>query len=110
MNVGAKILKLMKHRQITQEALAVVLGISQKSVHDIVTGKTKKIDFVLMHKICKALRIDIDYFLNEDENIHLYENNGIALGNHHTNNINLNEELIKHILNRLDILESKTNS
>lgn len=45
MNVGTKIDKLMKQNNVTQEILASNLGVTQKAIHDIVTGKTKKLIF-----------------------------------------------------------------
>ena len=93
-----KILKLMKENNITQENLASVLGLSQKAIHDIVSGKTKKIDFFLVCKISKIFNVSIDYFYeiisDEDDLI----------------NLSLNqrpENILVEIKRKLDAIEKK---
>jgi hypothetical protein len=36
--------------------------VSQKTIHDIVSDKTKKIDFLLMQKVCDFFEVDFSYF------------------------------------------------
>jgi transcriptional regulator with XRE-family HTH domain len=98
MSLGMKILKLMKENNITQENLASVLGLSQKAIHDIVSGKTKKIDFFLVCKISKIFNVSIDYFYeiisDEDDLI----------------NLSLNqrpENILVEIKRKLDAIEKK---
>lgn len=43
MSIGTKIHKLMKQKSVSQETLASNLGVSQKAIHDIISGKTQKI-------------------------------------------------------------------
>lgn len=62
--------------------------------------------FLHLSKISTFFKVGLEYFYRIiPMNILIKK-----WGNYHTNNVNLNEELIKDILNRLDVLESKTNS
>lgn len=65
MEIGSKIHKLMGEQGISQESLANSLEVSQKTIHDIVSGKTKKIDFLFMQKVCDYFQVDLYYFLEK---------------------------------------------
>ena len=62
MDIGLKISKLRKVEKLSQPELAHELGISQTALCQIESGKTKKIDFLLMIKVCQFFNIDFDYF------------------------------------------------
>ena len=64
MDVGTKILYLRKSKKISQPELAHRLGISQTALCDIESGKTRKIDFMLMNKIFKEFGANNDYFID----------------------------------------------
>jgi transcriptional regulator with XRE-family HTH domain len=63
MDIGFKISNLRKSKKISQPELAHRLGISQTALCDIESGKTKKVDFRLMCKVCKEFEVDFDCFL-----------------------------------------------
>ena len=65
MDVGIKIANLRKHKKLSQPELAHRLGISQTALCDIESGKTKKIDFLLMNKVCKEFEVDYHYFFEK---------------------------------------------
>ena len=53
MSVGFKIKKLREEKKLSQPELANILDISQSDLSKIENGRTKKIDFQLMDKVCK---------------------------------------------------------
>lgn len=65
MTIGTKIKLLRDKKQMSQNLLATKLGIGQTTLGNIESGDTKKIDFLLMDKICKVLEVDFDYFFEE---------------------------------------------
>ncbi len=65
MDVGTKIKRLREHKNISQTVLASQLGIAQNTLGLIENGDTKKIDFMLMDKICKIFEVDFNYFIDE---------------------------------------------
>jgi len=101
MNVGTKIHKLMKQKSISQETLASNLGVSQKAIHDIVSGKTQKIDFLFMHKVCEFFNVDFEYFIDSNQIFNVEKNIGGAVGNHTIIN-NLSEKLIEQYEKRIN--------
>jgi len=48
MSIGVKIKKLREYKKMSQNELALQLGISQTTLHNIETGNSHKIDFLLM--------------------------------------------------------------
>lgn len=100
MSIGTKIHKLMKQNNITQENLAIHLGVSQKAIHDIVSGKTQKIDFLFMNKVCEFFNVDFNFFLDAEQIFNVENNNGGAVGNYTTINT-ISEKLIEQYENRL---------
>lgn len=96
MRIGTKIRKLRDKAGITQPELAYRLGISQATLCNIESGETKKIDFLLMDKICKEFDVDFEYFIEEKQVNRVKENNGtIAYSIDNVNNCP--ENLIENI-------------
>ena len=54
MSVGSKIRKLRIQNKLSQPELASKLNISQTALSEIESGKTKKVDFLLMDKVCNV--------------------------------------------------------
>ncbi|WP_293870659.1 helix-turn-helix transcriptional regulator [Flavobacterium sp.] len=65
MDIGTKIKRLREHKNISQTVLVSQLGIAQNTLGLIENGDTKKIDFLLMDKICKVFEVDFNYFIDE---------------------------------------------
>ena len=65
MDIGTKIKRLREHKNISQTVLASQLGIAQNTLGLIENGDTKKIDFLLMDKICKIFEVDFNYFIDD---------------------------------------------
>lgn len=106
MNIGAKINNLMKENNITQEILADYTGVSQTKIHDIVSGKTQKIDFLFMQKVCEIFEVDFEYFVEEkvtNNNVKKAENCNIGCN---TGIINaMPEGILENMLKRIENLE-----
>ena len=60
MDIGTKIKRLREHKNVSQTVLASHLGIAQNTLGLIENGDTKKIDFLLMDKICKIFEVDFN--------------------------------------------------
>ncbi len=109
MEIGAKINNLLKEHNITQEILANKIGVSQTTIHEIISGKTKKVDFLLMQKVCEVFSVGFEYFL-EDNPIYNVKKNVGAVGNNATvNNYNASEGIIENMLKRIELLEKIIN-
>lgn len=65
MDIGLKIKRLRLNMNISQANLAVELGIAQNTLGLIESGETKKIDFMLMCKVCKIFNVDFNHFIDE---------------------------------------------
>ena len=65
MTLGTKINLLRSINKMSQQQLAVQLAISQTALSEIESGKTKKIDFFVLGKICKIFNVNFEYFLDE---------------------------------------------
>ena len=65
MSVGTKIRKLRIQNKLSQPELASKLNISQTALSEIERGKTKKVDFLLMGKVCNVFGVNFDYFLED---------------------------------------------
>lgn len=76
MGVGIKIKRLREERKISQPELAELLGISQSTLSTIESEASKKIDFLLMDKVCKVFDKDFEYFVEEKVINNVEENNG----------------------------------
>jgi len=75
MDIGTKIKKLRDENHLSQSELAFQLGISQRTLHNIESGNSKKIDFLLMDKICQFFDKDFEYFLDSktDDTINCHQ-------------------------------------
>ena len=104
MSVGTKIYKLMKQKSVSQETLASNLGVSQKAIHDIISGKTQKIDFLFMHKLCDFFDVDFNFFI---ENPKLKQINKDSSTGYlaDSQNFNLSEKLIEQYEERIKELK-----
>jgi transcriptional regulator with XRE-family HTH domain len=69
MNIGTKIRKLRESYKISQPELASILDISQAALCNIESGTTKKIDFLIVHKLCKHFKVALEYFIEGNETI-----------------------------------------
>lgn len=115
MDIGTKIKKLRNENHLSQSELAFELEISQGTLHNIESGNSKKIDFLLVDKICQFFDKDFKYFLDEKtvNNINENHNQTIFLNNLQKNYLvefkNLvilnkeNEEVIKDLKNKLNL-------
>jgi transcriptional regulator with XRE-family HTH domain len=74
MSVGVKIRQLRDKKGLTQPELAARLGISQAALCNIESGDTKKVDFLLMDRICKEFKVDFDYFTEDKQVNHINKN------------------------------------
>ena len=110
MEIGTKIGVLRRKHKISQPELAFKLDISQTALSEIESGKTKKIDFLLMNKVCKIFNVDFDYFLNEHsinfnfEKIEKTKGGNIGCKIETINN-NFPEGILENMLKRIELLE-----
>ena len=74
MSVGFKIKKLREEKKLSQPELADILKISQSDLSKIENGRTKKIDFQLMDRVCKEFDVDFDYFTEEKQTNNVKKN------------------------------------
>ena len=65
MGIGIRIKRLREINNLSQPELANRLGISQTTLCNIESGKWKKIDFLLMVKVCREFDIEFDYFFKK---------------------------------------------
>ncbi|WP_281227006.1 helix-turn-helix domain-containing protein [Flavobacterium aquiphilum] len=63
MSIGVKIKRLREKNNWSQPELAYRLGISQTTLCNIESDKCKKIDFLLVVKVCQEFDVTFDYFL-----------------------------------------------
>lgn len=87
MSVGFKIKKLREERDVSQLFLANELNISQSELSKIENGQTKKIDFLLMDKVCHYFDKDFDFFIENDQQINNIEKLEGSVNNHGTINL-----------------------
>ncbi|WP_288460870.1 helix-turn-helix transcriptional regulator [uncultured Chryseobacterium sp.] len=76
MNIGTKIKNLREEKHLSQTELAFELGISQGTLHNIESGNSKKVDFLLMDKVCQFFDKDFEYFLEDKFVNNVHENHG----------------------------------
>ena len=106
MSVGTKIRKLRIQNKLSQPELASKLNISQTALSEIESGKTKKVDFLFMHKVCEVFNVGFEYFLEDsitNNNVKKAENCNIGCS---TGIINaMPEGILENMLKRLELLE-----
>lgn len=73
MFIGFKIKKLREQKDISQHLLASELNISQSELSKIENSKTKKIDFLLMYRICAFFQKDFYFFIENEKQLHNVE-------------------------------------
>jgi len=100
MSIGIKIRKLRESKKMSQNELALQLGISQTTLHNIETGNPQKIDFLLMDKVCAIFDKDFSYFVNDSVvNNNVKENSGQISCENVTVNNNYPESILAEIQN-----------
>ena len=65
--VGKRIGDYLKDKGIKQSFLVTKTGLTASLVSDICNGEKKKIDCVAYARICKALELPYEYFLDREE-------------------------------------------
>jgi transcriptional regulator with XRE-family HTH domain len=95
MEIGTKIRTL--RGKMSQETLAGKLGIATRTLGSIECGETKKIDFLLMDKICKIFDVDSDYFKEDAQINRVKENIGGVVGNNNGTINNCPDNIIDQI-------------
>ncbi|MCZ8330418.1 MAG: helix-turn-helix transcriptional regulator [Flavobacterium sp.] len=98
MDIGTKIKRLRENKNITQTTLANKLGIAQNTLGLIENGDTKKIDFLLMDKICKIFEVDLNYFIDESKYRQVNKPNSTGYLAE-TQNIQLSDKVIEQLNN-----------
>lgn len=73
MSVGFKIKKLREQKDLSQYSLAIILNISQSELSKIENGQTKKINFLLMYKVCNYFDTSLDFFIEKEHQINKKE-------------------------------------
>ena len=61
-NLGFRIKQLREQRNVSQEKLAESINITQSALSKIENNRTKKIEMLLMQKICDYFEVDLEYF------------------------------------------------
>lgn len=78
MTIGTKIKQLRDKKKMSQGELALKLGIGQTTLGSIESGDTKKIDFLLMDKICREFKVDFEYFVEKDNFKQVNKDNSVG--------------------------------
>jgi len=99
MTLGEKLKKARINKNFTQEYLAEVLNISQKTYSNFENGKTKP-DFSQVEDIAKALEVSVLDFLSGDSITVNQNNNEIAVAQNYAT-ITASEKLIEQYEQRL---------
>jgi transcriptional regulator with XRE-family HTH domain len=101
--IGAKIRKLREGKNMSQNELALELGISQTKLHNIESGFPKKIDCLLIDKVCQYFDKDPSYFLSDNVvNNNVKENTGQISCENFTVNNNYPESILVEIQRLID--------
>ena len=62
----ARILELCKERQITVNKLAIISGVTQSTLNNIVSGRNNSVTVSTLQKLCDGLEISItDFFTSQ---------------------------------------------
>jgi transcriptional regulator with XRE-family HTH domain len=67
MEIGKRIGAYLKDQGIKQAYLCERTGLTPTEMSYICTGKCKKVDAIDYYKICKALEVDLLYFLRNGD-------------------------------------------
>ena len=98
MSIGFKIKKLREDKKLSQPHLAEILGVSQGDLSKIENDQIKKIDFILMDKVCKEFDVDFSYFLESNQINKIAKLEG-CVNNHGT--INMTPEYVLTYINNI---------
>ena len=100
-SIGFKIKKLREAVPLSQEEMAIELGVSQSALCKIENGSVEKVDFELMHKICVLFKVEQEYFLEDSfsQTNKEVKNTNISLINNPTVNNYFPENVVETILN-----------
>jgi len=111
MSIGNKIRKLREMKKMTQNELALQLGISQPTLFNIEMDYPQKIDFFLMDKICTIFDKDFSYFANDNLiTNNIKENTGQISCENFTVNNNYPQSIlieIQNLINENEFLKAK---
>jgi len=111
MDIGTKIRKLREDKKMSQNELALQLGISQTTLHNIETGNPHKIDFLLMDKVCNIFDKDFSYFTSDHVvNNNVKENSGQISCENVTVNHHCPESIlveVQNLINENKLLKAK---
>jgi transcriptional regulator with XRE-family HTH domain len=67
MSIGFKIKKLREQRNVSQNLLANELNISQSELSKIESNQIRKIDFLLIHKVCNYFNKSFIFFIETNK-------------------------------------------
>lgn len=98
MSIGFKIKKLRELKNMSQPRLADELQISQSELSKIESGKTKKIDFGFMSRVCDYFEKDFEFFAENNSQTNNIKKLEGCINNHGTINISP-ENIINEIKN-----------
>ncbi len=106
--IGTKIKNLRDSKKMSQVELAMKLGIGQTTLGSIESGETKKIDFLLMDKICKEFNVDSDYFKDSMKLKQINKDHAIGYMTENQT-FNISEKLIEQYEARIIELKDRIN-
>lgn len=61
-----RILELCKEKEITINKISIMSGVTQSTVNDIITGKTKNPGICTIKKLCDGIEISIQEFFESE--------------------------------------------
>lgn len=106
MTIGTKIYNLRNDKRLSQAELEGKLGIATRTLGSIESGETKKIDFLLMDKICKEFAVDADYFKADTKLKQVFKDNSVGYTSE--NQIfNISDKLIEQYEERIKELKER---
>ena len=106
MTIGTKIKNLRNSKKMSQGELALKLGIATRTLGNIESDETKKIDFLLMDKICKEFKVGFDYFKDSIRLKQVNNNNAIGYIENQIIN-NLSDKLLEQYEDRIKEMKQR---
>lgn len=109
-DTGFKIKQLRELHKLSQEELALFLGVSQSTLSNIENGISNSLNFELVNKLCEKFDVGFDYFLNSTQSNSISENIGVAnvTGNNYgTINNSSNDSVVEQVKQLVEDLKSK---
>lgn len=95
--IGFKIRDLRFKNNLSQDELAIQLGIGQAALCKIESGKTKEVSFALMDKVCKIFDVDFDYFNSDGNSNNINKIEGGVVGFNNTTINMVSEDIIEQL-------------